>query len=227
MTIYSSGRPRIRSVIFDLDGTLIDSAASITAGLDIAFRKAGVLPALPLNPCLVGPPLGEIMQKLVGKQIHIDMDVLALNFKSYYDSEGFKASIPYPGVQGLLDGLTQMGIAIYLATNKRMVPVLKILEHLGWTPIFNRVYTIDKFNDSPFNSKVTMIEALIESESIKKECALYVGDRMEDFESAFANGIDAVLVNWGYGDFESNSTIDGIQYANSPEELFRMIVSHK
>ena len=51
---------KIKAVIFDLDGTLIDSAPSILAGLNMAIKKSGLLPVLPLTRSLVGPPLREL-----------------------------------------------------------------------------------------------------------------------------------------------------------------------
>jgi phosphoglycolate phosphatase-like HAD superfamily hydrolase len=69
-----------------------------------------------------------------------------------------------------------------------------------------------------------MINVLIESEAIEKEHVIYVGDRIEDLEASKFNGINAILVNWGYGEFENNSGINGFQSADSPKELYEMIV---
>jgi phosphoglycolate phosphatase len=206
-----------------LDGTLIDSAPSILAGLNMAMKKSKLLPALPLDSCLVGPTLKEILLKLVGDQANVDLDVLVSNFKQYYDSEGFKATTTYPGVHELLNQLT-CHVSLYLATNKRLEPTLKIIDHFGWSLLFDGVYAIDKFKDNPFSDKASMINVLIESEAIEKEHVIYVGDRIEDLEASKFNGINAILVNWGYGEFENNSGINGFQCADSPKELYEMIV---
>ena len=215
---------KIKAVIFDLDGTLIDSAPSILAGLNMAIKKSGLLPVLPLTRSLVGPPLRETIQKLVGNQLNVDLDILVSDFKSYYDSEGFKTSILYPGVQRLLNELNQLGILIYLATNKRLEPTLKIVEYFGWTSIFDEIYAIDKYKESPFMDKASMIEALMRTKSIKQEHAIYVGDRIEDFEASSANGLNTILVNWGYGNLVDVNTPEGLRYASCSRDLLGMIM---
>jgi phosphoglycolate phosphatase len=223
MSMQGSEHPKFKTVIFDLDGTLIDSAPSILAGLNMVMKKSKLLPAIPLDSCLVGPPLKEILLKLVGDQANVDIDILVSNFKEYYDSEGFKASIPYPGVDELLNQLT-CNASLYLATNKRLEPTLKIIDYFGWASLFDNVYAIDKFKDTPFSNKASMIHVLIQAESIKKEHAIYIGDRIEDFEASKINGIDTILVTWGYGQFKDKTSINGFQCADSPKELYEMIM---
>jgi phosphoglycolate phosphatase len=225
--MHSFGPQKITTVIFDLDGTLIESAPSILIGLDSAIRKSGLLPVLPLEPCLIGPPLKDTLRKLVGDQSGADLDMLVSDFKAYYDTEGFKKSIIYPGIQELLNQLIQSNIALYLATNKRLKPTLEIVDYFGWTSLFDGVYAIDKYEDAPFSNKASMIDALINMESIEREGCIYIGDRIEDHEASSVNGIEAILVKWGYGNFENSSTIRGVNFAESPERLNQIIAGRK
>ena len=224
MTMHGLERSKIKTVIFDLDGTLIESAPSILNGLEVAIKKSGLLPALPLESSLVGPPLKDTLTKLVGDQLDVDLDVLASDFKAYYDTFGFKESKVYPGVQDMLNQLKKFNVSLYLATNKRLEPTLKIIDYLGWTSLFDGVYAIDKFATSHFSNKATMIGALIQAESIEKAHAIYVGDRIEDHEASAINGVATILVNWGYGNFQNNTATDKVKYVGSPNELYRMIV---
>ena len=224
MTMNGLERSKIKVVIFDLDGTLIESAPSILMGLEVAIKKSGLFPALPLDSSLIGPPLTDTLRKLVGDQLNVDLDVLVSDFKAYYDTVGFKESRTYPGVQDMLNQLKKINLSLYLATNKRLEPTLKIIDYFGWTPLFDGVYAIDKFDTAPFSNKATMIGALIAAESIEKAHAIYVGDRIEDHEASAANGIDTVLVNWGYSNFQNNPATDKVKYVDSPNELYRMIV---
>jgi phosphoglycolate phosphatase len=216
------GRSRIKNVIFDLDGTLIDSADSILTGLKATTKKFGFEPALPLNVKLVGPPLKQTIQKLVGDQANIDLNILVDDFKNYYDTEGFKASAAYPGMEKLLGELYQLGIRMYLATNKRLEPTLNIINYFNWASLFEEIYAIDRFVDAPFSDKAEMIGCLIQKESIDKKSTIYVGDRFEDYEAAVVNSINYILVDWGYGDLSSNHLID-IRKVETPDELLGIL----
>jgi len=227
MSMSSSERLKIKTVIFDLDGTLIESGPSILIGLEIALKKSGLFPVLPLDSFLVGPPLKDTLRELVGGQANIDLDQLVSDFKTYYDVEGFKASKPYPGVHGLLNRLIQSNASLFLATNKRLEPTLKIIDYFGWTSLFSGVYAIDKFADAPFSNKASMIHALIQAESIEKARTIYVGDRIEDREASTVNGIESILVNWGYGNLENISASNEVNYVDSMQELYQMIAGLK
>jgi len=224
MTMFGLGQYKVRSVIFDLDGTLIDSAPSILLGLEMVIKKSGFIPAVPLDSTLIGPPLRETFVKLVGKRKDINLDSLISDFKSYYDEDGFKNSIPYPGIRELLRHLKKISLPTYLATNKRLIPTLKIMDYLGWTSCFNQIYSIDKFADAPFINKTLMMQTLLEVESIDRTHTIYIGDRIEDLEASKANGIDAILVGWGYDEFQNIPIMDGVKCARSPEQLLKMLL---
>jgi phosphoglycolate phosphatase-like HAD superfamily hydrolase len=90
--------------------------------------------------------------------------------------------------------------------------------------ILDGIYAIDKCKEMPFPNKASMINALVQIESIEQECALYVGDRFEDYEASVANGIDTILVDWGYSDFKNKEILTDIKGASSPKELLGMIL---
>jgi phosphoglycolate phosphatase len=119
-----------------MDGTLIDSAHSILKSLEITIKKTGLSTVIPLTSHLIGPPLRETLKRLFGEQENVDLDCLISVFKDFYDTEGFKGSLIYPGVHDLLNQLNQSDISLYLATNKRLIPTLKIIEYFGWKSIY-------------------------------------------------------------------------------------------
>lgn len=190
------------AVLFDLDGTLIDSAPSILAGFGQALELAGMAPAAPLTPALIGPPLRQALARLCGSDDPAVLDRLAGHFKSYYDSEGYRLSVAYPDTGATLQALHAAGVALHLATNKRHAPTLSILAHLGWLPWFSSVYALDS-TAGGYADKRAMLAAQLADHGIDAARACYVGDRDEDRDAATGNGLPFIGVDWGYGAFAS------------------------
>lgn len=198
------GAAAVISVIFDLDGTLIDSAPSILAGFGQALRLAGVTPVRPLSADLIGPPLQQALGLLSGSSDSALLAQLAQHFKAYYDEAGYRLSVVYPGVTDALRTLHAQGVQVHLATNKRHAPTLLILEHLGWLPWFRSVYALDMAGLG-LRDKTQMVAAQLRNEGIAAANAWYVGDRREDREAARNNAIGFIGVDWGYDRFEADS----------------------
>lgn len=226
MTTLASKNYKTQSVILDLDGTLVDSASAILEGLEYAIKKAGIKPAIPLSNGLVGPPLKDTLLKLVGEYNDVIINNLISDFKFFYDQEGFKRSMPYPGTEKLLTELCEFGLDLYLATNKRLVPTQKIINYFGWNRFFDEIYTIDKYKNSPFDNKELMLKSLLKEKSIDPLCAVYVGDREEDLSASISNNLSAILVDWGYGDLNKIKT-GKIKIASNAEDLLSMIMKKK
>lgn len=185
-------------ILFDLDGTLIDSAPAILASFRDAFARSGVAPGCPIDESIIGPPLMETLQFLSGSQEPALIARLADAFKASYDTEGYKVTAAYDGVGELLAGLAAAGLSLSIATNKRIHPTRLILEHLGWSSYFAHVYALDLF-PSRLPDKAAMIGRLLADQAIPRDSAVYIGDRREDGESADANGLPFIAVTWGYG----------------------------
>lgn len=194
------------SVIFDLDGTLIDSQESILNSIKQALSGLGIEPKIPISSEIIGPPLLETLSVITGENDQLTLSAIASHFKAQYDDKGCKESIAYKGVDQLLKNLVKNNCNLYIATNKRLEPTQKIISHLGWTNFFKKVYCIDlKGANKMFSDKAEMLSSLLSAESINLNAAVYVGDRFEDYEAANANNLRCLLVNWGYGEIELNS----------------------
>jgi phosphoglycolate phosphatase len=189
---------KIKTIIFDLDGTLIDSSASILAGFAGAFAGEGVTPTQPLVQEIIGPPLKDTLAILAGSRDSSLIDRLAERFKQHYDTAGYRATTVFDGVPEMLRALHGGAKTLHIATNKRLHPTLKILDHLGWSGLFGQVKALDAWSPPAVN-KAEMIRRLMAEERIAPDTALYVGDREEDFSAATANGLAFALAAWGYG----------------------------
>lgn len=186
------------TVIFDLDGTLIDSQASILMSIEAALEQVGFESVVPLSEELIGPPLLETLSVICGTNDPVKIATLAAKFKEIYDSEGYKSTLPYDGVDELLGWLKAEGYGVCLVTNKRKVPTEKILEYFDWRKHFLHVHTIDSAG-LPLKNKAEAMATLLEVAAIDPAHAVYVGDRHEDYKAATINNISFLLVGWGYG----------------------------
>ncbi|MCL2590211.1 MAG: HAD hydrolase-like protein [Betaproteobacteria bacterium] len=185
-------------VVFDLDGTLIDSAEAILASYRTAFAVCGVVPVRDIEADIVGPPLSETLWLLAGSRDPVLIARLANAFKQSYDSEGLLKTLPYPGVSNMLQALRTAGRKLSIATNKRIRPTRSIIEHLRWGDIFDATYAFDIFMP-PLPNKAAMLGRLLTDQRIDVHQAVYVGDRIEDGEAAEANNLPFITASWGYG----------------------------
>ena len=188
---------RNSSIIFDLDGTLIDSKASILKCIKAALDELGIKSLVPITEQLVGPPLAEMLSTICGANSRALIRQAHIKFKEIYDKEGFQGSVIFTGVDALIRQLVEEGYHLSLATNKRRIPTEKILALFDWKNYFNHVYTIDS-GSIPFQNKSQMIATLLKNEAIDCCQAVYIGDRYEDSVAANQNNIKFLMVQWGY-----------------------------
>lgn len=198
---------RTLAIVFDLDGTLIDSQASILTSIRLALDESGINSVVPLSKDLIGPPLLETLAAICGTSNTVELSRVAAKFKDAYDTAGFQHSVRYEGIDDLLAWLHADGYRVCLVTNKRLIPTEKILDHFDWRRYFSYVYTIDSAGE-PFKNKTEAIGTLLKESGIDPAHAVYVGDRHEDYEAATNNHMKCLLVQWGYG-FENQAIQSG------------------
>jgi phosphoglycolate phosphatase len=191
--------PKTGALIFDLDGTLIDSAESIKSSISVSFKRVGVVPKRPLNEIQIGPPLWELMNSLVGEKERHLLPSLIQTFIRHYDEVGYRSVRAYDGISNMLERLRDERWSLYIGTNKRIYPTRKILKLLNWHKFFKGVYSLDSFQPK-LSNKSDLLRSVIDSSDLELDSTLYVGDRREDAEAAILNGIAGILVDWGYGE---------------------------
>ena len=204
-------------ILFDFDGTLVDSAPSILAGFAAVVARHGITAQVPLDSTLIGPPLLPTLARISGDNDPAALAGMAETFKSWYDTEGYRHTVVYAGIDDALKALS-MQAPLYIVTNKRIHPTRQIVEHLGWSPLFTGIYAPDAF-DPPLPSKADVIRHVLALHGIDVASARYVGDRAEDGEAATANGLPFAWACWGYGSDLDLASFVRTMALRSPDEL--------
>lgn len=212
------------TIIFDLDGTLIDSSDSILDSFKSAFLSCNIDPKVTLNSDIIGPPLIKIIALLSGSSDQAILNNLATQFKLYYDSEGFKKTLVFPGVYEMLSDLNNAGFRLYIATNKRIYPTKKIIDLLKWNNLFKGIYALDSV--FPYAaSKGQLLNKIIENNNLIKENVIYIGDRKDDKNASVESSLDFLLVTWGY--LENIEIFHDIEQIDTPRQLLNKFLVKK
>jgi phosphoglycolate phosphatase len=188
----------IPAVLFDLDGTLVDSAPGILASFRSVLDQHGVAPRIPLDTSLIGPPLRETMERLAGADDSALIDRLTASFREHYDRVGVATTEPYPGYANVLVAVQALGFALLIVTNKRIKPTLQILARHGGTAAYYGVYSQDAFVPA-LTSKRAVIAKTIALHDLDPARSVYVGDSADDAAAAAGNGLAFIAALYGYG----------------------------
>ena len=215
----------VNNLVFDFDGTLIDSSSSILEAMRSAFAACSRQPLRPLAPALIGPPLAETLALLAGSQDPALLRRLIDAFKAHYDESGYRLTRVFPGVEEMLARLAAAGYPMFIATNKRLHPTRLILSHLGWQDLFRGVYALDAF-DPPLPSKSSLLGKLLGIHGLDARATLYIGDRDEDGTAAAANAMPFAWAGWGYSDPTSARPRASMHLA-APAELLRQLAPER
>jgi phosphoglycolate phosphatase len=188
----------VKLVIFDFDGTLVDSRKLIVESNRVVFGQFGfALPSEDESLSLVGMSLELVLLQLVGPDAPVEKMVAAYRrvLPLLRADEAF-AEVPFAGAADLLTALARRNdVRLGIATAHVSHAIAPALERFGWQSHFCTVQTSDKAPSKPHPGMV--LQGLREA-GVKAEDAIMVGDTAFDIEMARAAGVRGVAVSWGY-----------------------------
>jgi phosphoglycolate phosphatase len=192
--------PNYKTVLLDLDGTLVDSAPGIVSTIAYTLEQMGV-PVPSMRDLLrwIGPPLPESFHTFAGLDKKATAEALVIYRARYLDVGVYDAKL-FDGVAKLLMTLRDAGTHLAIATSKPTTPATVMIEHFTLTDYFDVIACAA--DDESRGAKEDVIEdALGGLRDLGRDTSsiVMIGDRIHDVEGARAHGIDTILVAWGNG----------------------------
>lgn len=186
-----------KAVIFDLDGTLLDTSAGVLKSVDYTIDKMGYSPLKnEVKRTFIGPPIKKSLMKQYGLSEE-EADRATEIFRDRYKNHDLFLAKAYEGIYDLLKALRANGYKIGVATLKREDYAIEILEH------FNIAEHCDVICGSDFASKMTKKDVLMRCESLMglafSNEGILIGDTTSDAVGAFEAGVDFMAVTFGFG----------------------------
>lgn len=189
-----------KNFVFDLDGTLIDSEGDIVCSLQKALQGvSGADTVAGIQKHCLGLPLRDIVSAVSPGLTSVQMDDVCCRFREIYDSSAYPLTTLIPGVDVMLAKLTHHGVHVYLATNKPLVPTLRILDKFFLRDYFEDILCPNSLPGTKL-TKTEMLAHLLEKRRLAKQTVLMVGDSEQDIAAAKNNGVHAAYFLHGYGD---------------------------
>ena len=189
-----------RLVIFDLDGTLLNTIGDLAQSTNHALTRLGY----PTHDetayrLMVGNGINKLLERALPAEERTQENVLRMRgeFVPYYDQHNADRSRPYPGITGLLERLQAAGVLLAVASNKYQTATQKLVAHYFPSVRFAAVFgQREGVNTKPDPTVVEDI--LARCEGIRKTEVLYVGDSGVDMQTARNAGVEACAVTWGF-----------------------------
>lgn len=211
-----------KAVLFDLDGTLLDTLEDLTDGVNYVMRSFNQPEhSKDAVRSFVGNGVRNLMRKAVpgGESNPTFEEQLALDIE-YYRNHNMIKTAPYEGICDMLRELRDRGLFIAVLSNKDEVAVRVLCEHF-----FPDLYDLALGNveDRPRKPNPAIVEAALDEFDIAREEVLYVGDSETDAATASHAKTDCLLVSWGFRGRDVLDACDCLAVIDEPEEVLRYV----
>jgi len=211
---------KYKAVVFDFDGTIVDSEEGIARGFQFALRSQGIEEDLEVIKDLIGPPLSRTIITKYGLSEEDGAKAMKLH-REYYNEIGLYQSKIFPLVIELLEGLKDLGVQMMIATNKAEQFAVDQIKYFGLEGYFDAV--VGNNHEQTKGSKADFINIAITNLGLDKSEMMMVGDRYNDIEAGKLVGLHTVGVLYGYGSEQEIKEVNPTYIIKDPLELIDIV----
>ena len=205
-----------QAFIFDFDGTLVNSEKAIYQCFQSITKQLAPNRVEYAKNILIGPPLRDTASEILGHEHQDSLNEFVQLFITMHDEQVIEHTQPYPDVIQVLKKLHTQNIPMAVATNKRLVPAQKLMDHFGWNDYFQSVECSD--SQSKIRNKDAMIQDIINQNKLFRG-SYFIGDTVNDGLSANLNQLPFIKACYGYGRDQDWSKVTSYQEINNIKEL--------
>lgn len=211
----------MKTILFDLDGTLTDPALGITNAVSYALKHYGIDEEYQNLLRFIGPPLVDSFMEYYGFDQEKAQEAVVY-YREYFSDKGLFENVVYDGMEDFLAALKNEGYLLAVATSKPEEFAKKILDHFHLSHYFTKICGATM--DSSLSKKGDVIAyALDQLKITDPNTAIMVGDRQHDIVGAHQNQLKAIGVLYGYGDEAEMKEYQADYIAKDLKELMTIL----
>ncbi|MDE6329526.1 MAG: HAD family hydrolase [Muribaculaceae bacterium] len=211
-------------LIFDLDGTLLNTISDLGMACNYALEKMGYQshPVSAYN-FMVGNGVRKLLERAEPDATPDQIDKLLEYFREYYDEHCTDTTVPYPGMPELLDELTSRGVKVAVATNKYQAAATKIITH--YFPDIKFEAVLGQVDDRPTKPDPSIVFAVLNASPTPKREVMFIGDSAVDIETARRACVDSIGVTWGFRPVSELRKAYADHVVSNPSEILKLALS--
>lgn len=211
-------------VIFDLDGTLLNTISDLAHAANHALEVCGYPPHdIATYPFFVGNGVGRLLERVLPPEHRDPGSVAQIRevFQAYYDKHLWDHTVPYPGIEDLLDNLASRGIKLAVASNKYQSATSALIAHFFPRLPFEAVHGMRP--GIPAKPDPSIVFNVLRDIPTPKSEVTYVGDSGVDMETARRACVRSVGVTWGFRPVSELRQYYAENIITDPAELIRIV----
>lgn len=209
-------------IIFDLDGTLVDSLEDLTQAMNHGLASLGLRPHdAEAYRQMIGDGVVRFAQRAIGPENQDRVDELLKSMTAYYYAHCLDNTHPYEGMAEVVRVLHDRGVRLSVLTNKNHSPSVKIVESLFGAGVFDPIIGMQPGRQKKPNP--ASVFEILEAWALEPREVLFVGDSDVDIQTARAAGLDVAGASWGFRSREVLKAAGAQIIIDKPEDLMDVI----